>query len=58
MAGIIDCKALYLDEDITAPATLSGNYSIYSDVNDGRIKIKFSNGAIAVLSEGGAVVNF
>ena len=41
---------LQITDGIEAPATISGQASIYIDEDDGDLKIKFGNGAVKTIS--------
>lgn len=43
-------QALYLVDGVTAPPTASGLASIYVDIADGDLKIKFADGATKTIA--------
>ena len=58
MSGSINCSSIMLDESTDIPKPVRGNYVIYSDENDGRIKLKFSNDRTVVLAECKTILTF
>jgi hypothetical protein len=49
VSGLTSGGALQLPDGITAPSTASGRASIYVDVSDGDLKIKFGDGTVKTI---------